>query len=287
MGPCDMPPRPESGHKGLFGIVGIVGGQDSNTATMVGAPALAGRAALRSGCGRVMIAAPHSITGEVLSGCLSATGHPLPQCASGELDSLGAVELVQQLDALAEAMAIGPGLGQSDGAASVLSALLNSGTTPLVVDADGIHLFAKGGATRTADRPVVLTPHPGEFRVIASVLGIPAPEGEAERVAAAVAAADARRCTVVLKGHHTVVASEGAHWTCDLGGVELAVPGSGDVLTGVLAGLLAQGGDQASVAELACLAVQMHAEAGAAWRAKHGSRGLLAEELADLVGCTR
>jgi len=282
----ELPPRPEDGHKGTFGTVGIVGGQDTDAVTMLGAPALAARAALRIGCGRVMIASPKSIMEGVLGGCLSATGRALPQQDDGAL-SAGAVEVVASLDAEVQAMAVGPGLGQSAAAAALVERLLLTAGPPLVLDADAIHIVAAGNTPRGWARDVVVTPHPGECAVLASVLGLPTPESDDQsRRETALAISDRLAAGVVLKGSGTVVAYGGEVWTAQEGGVELAIPGSGDVLTGVLAGILAQlarFGTPLDVAAAARMAVTTHARAGERWRRAHGSRGLLAEELADLV----
>jgi NAD(P)H-hydrate epimerase len=283
-----LPPRPEDGHKGTFGTVGIVGGQDNTDTTMVGAPALAARAALRIGCGRVMIASPRSIMSEVLGECLSATGRPLPQDGRGELESRGTVLAVASLDAETDAMAVGPGLGQSLGAVAVVSSLLSAEGPPLVLDADAIHIVAGPDAVGGWSRHVVLTPHPGEFRVLAEAMGLATPGSDDDsRREAAIAMSDRLNAVIVLKGHGTVVASGSDVWTSDEGGVELAIPGSGDVLTGVLAGILAQlaqSDEAVDVAAAARLAVTTHARAGACWRRERGTRGLLAEELADRIG---
>ena len=103
---------------------------------------------------------------------------------------------------------------------------------------------------------------------------------------AAAALANAIDAVVVLKGHHTVVASTAQTWTCKTGGVELAIPGSGDVLTGIIVSLLAQQWAAEGAVlpfDAARLGVQIHAQAGRAWRESHGDRGLLAMELADCV----
>lgn len=286
--PFALPQRPEDGHKGTFGCVGIVGGQDTADSAMVGAPALAARAALRVGCGRVMIASPRSIMQEVLGACLSATGCPLPQDACGALDSSGAVSVVAALDGQAQAVAVGPGLGRSPAASAVVSSLIGRAGCPLIIDADAIHIVAALGVDGRWPRPVVLTPHPGEFRVLAEAFALPTPTGEdCSRREAAIAMATHLNAVVVLKGHGTVVAFADEAWTSEAGGVELAIPGSGDVLTGVLAGILAQRaqeGEPVDVNAAARLAVTTHARAGDSWRREHGSRGLLAKELADRVG---
>jgi len=261
-------------------MVAVVGGQDGADAVMVGAPALAAEAALRSGCGRVVIVSPHSILPQVLECCESATGCPLPG------DPAAAVAAVREVQRPAQSIAVGPGLGRSEASRAVVASVLGSDGPPLVLDADALHLAAELGepATRSG---VVVTPHPGEFAVLAAAFGIARPgEDRASREVAAAALAGVMQCVVVLKGHGTVVADpDRGIWVCEQGGVELAVPGSGDVLTGVLAGVLAQ---QAAAGDVdvfwaSRLAVAAHAAAGASWRREHGERGMLARELADRI----
>ena len=280
------PPRRADGHKGHFGTVGVVGGEDSTGSMMVGAPALAAHAALRAGCGRVVLAAPRSMMGSVLALCPSATGRPLPQVHTGEVDGGSAGVSIAAMEQDVHAIAFGPGIGQSKGAAAMLAHLLSGEGPALVVDADGIRL-APLHQRRSSERPLIVTPHPGEFQVLATAYGIPKPStDESSRTRAATALANAIDAIVVLKGHHTVVASTEQTWTCQTGGVELAIPGSGDVLTGIIVSLLAQQWAATGAVlpfDAARLGVQIHARAGHAWRANHGDRGLLAMELADCV----
>ena len=286
------PPRRADGHKGRFGTVGVVGGEHSTNSMMVGAPALAAHAALRSGCGRVVLAAPRSMMGSVLSLCPSATGRPLPQVKSGAVDGGSACVSIAAMEQEVHAIAFGPGIGRSDGAAAMLAHLLSVAGPALVVDADGLRL-APLHRRRSSDRPLIATPHPGEFRVLATAYGIPDPStDESSRGRAAKALAHAIDAIVVLKGPRTVVASTDQVWTCQVGGVELAIPGSGDVLTGIIVSLLAQQwADTGAVLpfDAAQVGVQTHAQAGRVWRATHGERGLLAMELAgcvpQAVGC--
>lgn len=275
-----VPERPAAGHKGMFGMVAVVGGQDGVEDVMIGAPALAAEAALRSGCGRVLVVSPRSVLSHVLACCPSATGRPLPG------DAAGAVATVQAVQASVQSVAAGPGLGRGEAARALVATLLERPGPPLVLDADALHVFADR-CMPAAREGVVLTPHPGEFAALATAFGVPAAGDDREaRESAAGALAAATRCIVVLKGHGTVVAGPGGRvWVCPLGGVELAVPGSGDVLTGVTAGVLAQ---QVAAGCLdafaaACAAVTAHARAGASWRREHGDRGMLARELADRI----
>ncbi len=261
-------------------MVAVVGGQDEADAVMIGAPALAAEAALRSGCGRVVIVSPRSILAQVLACCPSATGRPLPAAPARAVDG------VLDTQKAAQSVAVGPGLGQGEVARAVVMAVFGRAGPPLVLDADALHIVADLGQ-RANRSGVVLTPHPGEFAVLASAYGITPPgEDRLSRETAATALAGAVQSVIVLKGHGTVVAApDGRTWACESGGVELAVPGSGDVLTGVLAGLLAQQQAAGCVDPFvaARLAVSAHAAAGAAWRAEHGDRGMLARELAARI----
>ncbi|MDP7070277.1 MAG: NAD(P)H-hydrate dehydratase [Phycisphaerales bacterium] len=291
-----LPPRPADGHKGTFGTVGIVGGCNergpsvcdppgSSGTMMIGAPALAARAALRCGCGRVIIGAARSILAPILTCCHSATGWPLTMDEEPLSDG-SVVPRVLELDRQVQTLAVGPGFGiKRTVSGGIVRELLSRPGAPLVLDADALHGMAQAQPSGRL-RDVVLTPHPGEFRVLAEAYSTgDAGVDDESRRAAAIELAAATEAVVVLKGHGTVVATRDGAWTCPTGGVELAVPGSGDVLTGVLASVLAQQvarGDL-DVVGAARLAVTLHANAGAVWREAHGDRGMLAEELADAL----
>jgi len=286
MNPAPLPPRPPDAHKGVFGMVCVVGGQCDDDAIMIGAPALAARAALRSGCGRVVIAADGAVAENCLQLCPSATGHPLALDSDGGVHEQQAIESVRRLDTQVQSLLIGPGLGTKPWVAGLVNTVLDTPGPPLVIDADALTVLACGEAPSldATRRSVVLTPHPGEFDSLAQAWSLPlAGETSETRTAAAVAMAQRCGCVVVLKGHGTVVAdSSGDHWCCAQGGPELATAGTGDVLAGLIAGLAAQQPD-ADTASLTCLAVECHAAAGAHWRTQHGDRGMLAQELADAI----
>lgn len=261
----DLPLRPDDGHKGTFGTVVVVGG----SLRMPGAPALCATAALRSGVGLVKIAGALQVLSSVLAIQPSATGVGLKD--------LGAVKADSQ-----SVLAIGPGLGQERGLDVMVRGFLDW-PNPLVVDADGLNALAVGGRfERAADQPWVLTPHPGEFRRLAESLGIEGdPIDPNQRPAAAAALARATNAVVVLKGQHTIVTDGKRAYRNDTGNPVLATAGTGDVLTGLIAGLIAQslpqGGD---VFDAAVLGAYLHGSAADAWKIKHGSRGMLAMELA-------
>lgn len=244
-----LPPRKADGHKGTFGKVLVVGGAVGYT----GAPYLAAEAAVRSGCGLVFLGVPESIWPIEAARCVSAMPFPLP-----EKDGLFSDKALQGLrDKLAgcDVLALGPGLGRSDRVTRLVHGLLET-EKPVVLDADGINALAghmdKLDARR--GRVTILTPHDGEFARIGGDLT------HGDRVRAAREFAQAHGCVLVLKGHRTVVAvPEGNVLVNTTGGSGLARGGSGDVLTGIIASLLAQG---ATAVQAAAAGVWIHGRAG-------------------------
>ncbi|MEM6505037.1 MAG: NAD(P)H-hydrate dehydratase [Planctomycetota bacterium] len=268
-----VPVRPQNAHKGTFGTVIVVGGSD----TMIGAPALTARAAFRAGAGLVKIACPHRILPHVLSIEPSATGISL----GGEpQDALAQIEHADPKQRAV--LAVGPGLGQDAPAAELVLALLK-GARPIVLDADGLNMLAKrlDQDPLVADdhAPLVLTPHPGEYRRLADTLRIHTdPTDPNTRAEAASKLAQQLNATVVLKGQHSVIAYKNQYAINTTGNPALATAGSGDVLTGLIAALLAQG---MAPFESCQLGTHLHGLAANQWIKQHGSRGLRAIELAD------
>jgi len=267
------PPRPEHSHKGTFGTVIVIGGSQ----TMIGAPALCARAALRCGAGLVKVACPAEVLPFVLTVEPGATGIAL----GGEPSDM--LALIERADPDRRAvLAVGPGLGQ-DPRLGELIHLLRAGTRPIVLDADGLNLLARQ-LTDPSDRvepkaPLVLTPHPGEYKRLAKTLNIQLdPTDPAERVEAATLLAKRLSAVVLLKGHHTIIAHAGHYAINPSGNAALATAGSGDVLTGAIASLIAQGMDAFNAARLGAY---VHGLAADQWASQHGLRGLRAIELAD------
>ncbi len=273
--PPAAPLRPVDAHKGTFGTVIVIGG----CALMVGAPALCASSVLRIGAGLAKIAAPPSA--QVLPWSLliepGATGLHLPEStAPGLLRAM-----LQEADPQARAvLAVGPGLGTSDMVTQRTLALLQQERT-VVLDADGLNALARFGEPRTTlghpHPPLIMTPHPGEFARLAAPLQIPAqPVSETERIDAALHLAQAHQAVVVFKGQHTVVTDGAQVYLNRTGNPALATGGSGDVLTGAIAGLVAQG---MSTFDAAVLGVYLHGCAGDLWAAQFGPSGLTAIEL--------
>ncbi len=228
-----LPLRPADGHKGRFGHLLIVAGQTGRG----GAVAMAGRAAVAAGAGLVTMAVPAPLVAVVDGACLEAMSHPLLATPEGAL--AGGDPLAPLLERMS-AVAIGPGMGTGDGARHTLDHVLDLWQGPLLLDADALNLLA-GRPERLAHRPepAVLTPHPGE---LGRLLGATTAEVVEDRLAAAREAARRAAAVVVAKGHRTVVAApDGEAWIIPVGDAHLGSGGSGDVLTGAIGGLLAQG----------------------------------------------
>ncbi|NLG75310.1 MAG: NAD(P)H-hydrate dehydratase, partial [Xanthomonadaceae bacterium] len=256
-----LPPRPRTAHKGQNGDVLVVGGGVG----MAGAARLAGEAALRSGAGRVTVATRPENVGAIVA------ARPELMCRGvASAAELGA--LIERADVLA----VGPGLGQDEWSQAMLEAALNS-ERRAVFDADALNLLARQGASASPKAPRVLTPHPGEA---GRLLGKTTEQVQSDRIGAASAIAARFDSIVVLKGAASVVVSPGALPSiCDRGNPGMASPGMGDVLTGVVAGVMAQAQDTAAAVRVAVLA---HAMAGDL-AARRGERGLIASDLFEYL----
>ncbi len=250
-----LPARPVDGHKGRFGHLAILAG----SAGRGGAVALAARAAIVAGAGLVTMAVPDPIAPVVDAACLEAMTLGLPADGDGAVAVIDA--LIRQLERFS-AVAIGPGLGTSDGARTALEALLDRWSGPLILDADALNLVA-GRPERLAGRegPTVLTPHPGE---LGRLIGRSTDDVVADRIAAAREAARRADAVVVAKSYRTVItAPDDQAWVNPTGDAHLGSGGSGDVLTGLVAGLAAQGLDLDRAAIVACWLHGRAAELGA------------------------
>lgn len=279
------PARPHDGHKGTFGTVIVIGGYP----TMPGAAALCARAAFRTGCGLVKIASDPQTLSIALSVMPSATGLAITG------DPASDVRTIDDADPRGRAiLAVGPGWGRGGSRAALLELLLQ-GQRPIVLDADGLHALAELVARRpdaiaslkTRAAPLILTPHPGEFRSLAEIAIVapnPAadPTDPAQRPAAAAQLAKAFSATVVLKGANTVVGDRTGTrvYLNATGNPALATAGTGDVLTGMIASLLAQG---MPAFDAARLGVFVHGRAGDQWTHRNGHAGLLAHDLCDNI----
>ncbi len=246
-----LPQRAVDSHKGHFGHLLVVAGAVGKG----GAVAMAARSAVTVGTGLVTMAVPAPVLPVVDAACLEAMSFPLPT------DDAGAVAGPEGLEAMLErmtAVAAGPGMGTGDGAAQTLRWLLEHWQGPLLLDADAINLLA-GEPERLAGRdvPPVLTPHPGE---LGRLLGVSTKEVVTDRLGAAREAARRAQAVVIAKSYRTVIADpEGEAWVNPTGDSHLASGGAGDVLTGTVAGFLAQGLQPVRAALVGCW---LHGRAG-------------------------
>lgn len=251
-------PRAADANKGKYGHVLVIGGSTGKS----GAPAMASIAAMRVGAGLVTAAVPGTIAAQVSAFAPELMTHPMMASPSGELASNGIT--AQQFEKLIDkitVIAVGPGLGQGPGVEILLEAALSDTKLPLVIDADGLNTLAanpslmeKLGETGRAGRTIVLTPHPGEMARLAhkSTADIQANRLEAARIFARDSSV-----TLVLKGSRTLIAHpDGRVAVNTSGNPGMAKGGSGDVLTGIIAGVLAQFPQDASKAVEA--AVYLH-----------------------------
>lgn len=287
-----LPRRDPRGHKGTFGTVLVVGGHAGvdGERTMLGAPALAASAALRTGAGLAVLAMPESLLAAGLTLCPAATGIALPPDDDGRLDASGAAARIDPALPSASVVVLGPGLGQGFAEQQVVVRLLASDQLPIVLDADGINAVASlAEAHRDIRAPLIITPHPGEFARLAAALGVTSSMSQiaTDPTARTQAAGEmARRlgCVVVLKGPNTVVSDGLRAWVNGTGNAALATGGSGDVLAGIIGGLVAQFArgalPQRSLFECARLGVWIHGRAADSWAARHGSAGLSPTDLA-------
>ena len=264
-----LPARPKEGHKGLFGRVLVVGGNDE----MIGAPVLAATSALRMGAGLVQIAVPKSI----LAACLSIT----PELIGLGLGKASAKDPLFKASEKAEAIVIGPGLGRSRDAMARLQCLVRL-DKPMVIDADGLNLLSdlKRWPKEFKAR-AVLTPHPGEMAGLGKLIGRKdVPKDDKGREAIATEAAKAFGQVVVLKGERTVVADGRRVYVNTTGDSSLSKAGAGDVLCGLVATLLAQ---EMGPFDAACIGVHLHGRAGELAGEKLGRRSVFARDVIESI----
>ncbi len=272
-----LPARCLDTHKGTYGHLLLVAGATGKA----GAVILSARAAVRSGAGLVTAAVPRPIVQTVDLGSLESMSLALP--ADGDRLGSGAAKAILEAargkDAVALGPGLGPGLGEDEPVAGEIREAVLACELPLVLDADGVNAFAgRAGDLASRPAPTVLTPHPGE---LARLLGVATREVVGDRRGFARRAARETGAVVVLKGHQTLTAApEGAVHVNPTGNPGMATGGTGDVLTGLVGGLLAQGYDPL---EGAILGVYLHGLAGDLAAAERGERGLAAGDLVDAL----
>jgi ADP-dependent NAD(P)H-hydrate dehydratase / NAD(P)H-hydrate epimerase len=226
-------PRPRDSNKGKFGHVLVVAGSRGKP----GAAAMAGLSALRAGAGLVTVACPESAVSAVSSHTAELMTEPLPETASGEI-ARAAFDRIMELAGKRTLVAIGPGIGTDDETRSTVVRLFQEIPEPMVIDADALNCLAVGDWSGESGRLRVLTPHPGEM---SRLTGRTIPEIQADRIAVARSFAGSRNVIVVLKGERTLVGfPDGRVWINPTGSPAMATGGTGDILTGMVSGLMGQ-----------------------------------------------
>ena len=266
-----LPERPPSSHKGTFGHAGIIAGSVGKT----GAAALAARAALRVGAGLVTVATPNSVNDVLEAKLLEAMTMPLPETKARTLARSGLDRVLAFIQART-AIAIGPGLSTHHETVELVQSLMKHLDRPSVLDADALNaLTGKVSLLTECKTPPVLTPHPGEMarlEVDATTQSV-----NADRIGTARRFARERGVFVVLKGARTIVARpDGLVAICPTGNPGMATAGTGDVLTGMIVGLLAQ---RVPAWEAACAATYFHGSAGDLAAQHVGQPGMVASDL--------
>ncbi len=277
-----LSPRDPEAHKGSFGHVLVVGGSLGKA----GAAAMAGMAALRSGAGLATVACPRSVLPTVAGFMPELMTEPLEETEAGTI-SLRALEY-GRMDALVEGksvIALGPGIGRHTETTQFVRTLVEKFRLPMVIDADGLNAFQ--GAVEKLDgaaHPLVLTPHPGEMsRLIGGTIA----DVEDDRIAVARKFAQEHKLVLVLKGHRTLTAlPDGRLWVNHSGNPGMATGGMGDILTGMVASLWAQGLHKpvspsagSPVWEAIVTAVYLHGLAGDVACERQGELSLTATDL--------
>jgi len=268
--------REQESHKGTYGHLLVVAGSEGKT----GAAALAGMAAVRAGAGLVTIGVPRSLNPILEVKLTEAMTLPLPDeegtLASGAVDAV--MEFLTERRAV-NSLVVGPGLSTSRGARETVRSLIREVELPMVLDADGINVIdCIPEILKEKKGDVIITPHPGELaRLIDRTTG----EIQQDRIGAARETAETYGVWVVLKGAGTIIADPDGDICIATGGNPgMASGGTGDVLTGLIGGFLAQGADPLTAA---CAGVWVHNDAGDRAAEKTGEMSLSAGDLTDAV----
>jgi ADP-dependent NAD(P)H-hydrate dehydratase len=264
-----LPSRTVDSHKGSYGRAVLIGG----SVGMSGAIALAGLGALRGGAGLVYLACPRSVWIAVAAIEPSYLTVPLPEDAHGRLAVPSIPEILAACQN-ADAVAIGPGLGQSEELREVVAQIVRGVDVPCVVDADSLNLLVDQLEVLASARSTrVLTPHPGEF---ARLTNLTTHQVQASRESLAVEFAQRHRVVLVLKGAGTVVTDGHRLFINRTGNPGMATGGTGDVLTGLITALMAQGVEPF---DAACLGCHLHGLAGDLAAEELSLPGMIASDL--------
>jgi NAD(P)H-hydrate epimerase len=265
-----LPARPVDGHKGTFGHVFIIAGSRGFT----GAAKLAAEAASRSGVGLVTVGCPRSLADPMAVALYEAMSRPLPATPEETL-SFAALDPALSFAMDKQAVVLGPGISQHEETRRFAIEFVRQCPAPMVVDADGLNCLSTApDAFACTNAPILITPHPGEMARLAQCTTA---EVQADREGVAKRMAQRLGCVVALKGHRTVIADPNGNCLVNpTGNAGLGSGGTGDVLAGLLGGLLAQG---ISTYDAALIGVYAHGLAADIAVKSTTQRGLIARDV--------
>ena len=263
-----LPDRDPWAHKGNFGKILLLCGSRGYT----GAAYLAAMGALRVGAGLVFLGVPESIYEIEAVKLNEAIVFPLPD-ENGKLSKDAIAEILQRLQNV-DAVLIGCGLGQCEDVEFVVKEVLRNAACPVVLDADGINVIAQHmDVVRGRKYPTILTPHDGEFKRFAGKIG-------EDRMQTAANAALQNNCIVLLKGHETCITDGSVHYINCTGNPGMAVGGSGDLLSGMIVGLMGQG---IAPLEASACGAYLHGAAGDLCAAQLGQYAMLPTDMLNIL----
>jgi hydroxyethylthiazole kinase-like uncharacterized protein yjeF len=270
-----LPERSPNGHKGTFGHALVIGGSEGLSGSVV----LAGEAALHTGCGLVTLGIPKNLNQIIEMKTTEIMSKPLPETDAHTI-SAEALEILAEPLQKVDALIIGPGISRNPITMQFVENVLRETEKPIVLDADGLNvLVGNNDLLSQIKTPMVLTPHPGEM---AKIMGITIEQVQENRVELAKHFATMWKKVVVLKGAKTIVAlPDGSIYLNLTGNSGMGTGGSGDVLSGIIGSLIAQG---LNVAEASILGVYIHGASGDIAKEELGERTMLASDLIRYTG---
>lgn len=267
-------PRLAESHKGTYGHVLVVGGSIGLT----GAVVMTANAAIRTGAGLVTAAVPESLLPIVHSNLVEVMTSPLAETRQSTI-ALEAKPALENLLGTVSVCAVGPGMGRYPEALAIIDYIIERAGVPIVIDADGLNALEKNmSILKDRQVPIVITPHPGEM---ARLTGKTIAEIQADRLNIAIEFAQEWGITVVLKGNNTIIATANGEAYININGNPgMATAGSGDVLCGMIAGLIAQG---LNPVEAAYTGVFLHGATGDRVAEEKGQKGMIAGDLINTI----
>ncbi len=278
--PLLLPERPRYSHKGTYGHVLLIAGSSGKT----GAAFMAAKSCLRTGAGLVTIGIPESLVNIFQSRVTEEMVLPLPDKGNGTLSYEAFNPIFSFLKQKASVLAIGPGISVDDEISRLISLLITKSSVPMVIDADGINAISGGaGVLKKSRVPLILTPHPGEMaRLMSSKQSeVNSRQIEKDRINIAMTFAEKTKTCLVLKGVPTIISTPDARaFINPTGNPGMATAGTGDVLTGMISALLAQG---LTPGNASILGVYMHGLVGNAVAKKKGKHSLIASDMINAI----